>query len=205
MRRRFIAIAAAFIAVATACSGAADGAADPTAPDHGVEHRSDVEPLDPYPEHRLTGVWGEDVAMCMTELGWDVSAHDDGGISGQFAEGQLEIYNEDRSRCEIATGHDPDQYASVEYLEKAFENLAEVAGCIQELGYTISESPSKQAWIEWAQQQAQDPQPYVMWNPHGEVADANGSAALAHALAECPVAEAWEIAQWVDADADESS
>lgn len=93
----------------------------------------------------------EAMVVCLQLRGFDVSVNDDGnGISSRNV-GIVEYFKQS-DECEgelVAAGRiEPPATASREYFEGAYEYNLTVKACLEAEGYTVSEPPTKDSYVE---------------------------------------------------------
>lgn len=136
-----------------------------------------------------TGQLGPDMEWCMAELGFTVTPHEDGagygyeGIAEQEAAMDAAFAACDETR--YRSGHyDPDRYFTDEYLSLSYDNRLDVAECLREAGFEISDPPSREVFIEQTAQQR-----LSVWEPLMDVPDQRA----AGAERQCPGRPAAEL------------
>lgn len=126
----------------------------------------------------------------MAELGWEVTAHEDGGgVSYEGTVGQVEAMDAAFAACDEAMEYDTDDYFTEEYLTLSYDDQLQVRQCLQEAGYEISEPPSREVFIEQTMQQR-----LRVWDPLMDVPDAEFDTAQAR----CPGTPGWELLNDLD-------
>lgn len=133
-----------------------------------------------------SGVPGQDIEWCMTQLGWEVEANEHGGVGWEIDASQEEALEADLEVCDEARGHDDDDYFTEEYAAVDYENRVAVGECLREEGYEISEPPSKEVYIEQTIQQR-----YTAWDPMLDLPSSQWRAAGEA----CPGTPPWELLQ----------
>lgn len=136
-----------------------------------------------------TGQLGPDMEWCMAELGFTVTPYEDGagysyeGIAEQEAAMDAAFAACDEARYQ--SGHyDPDRYFTEEYLSLSYDDRLEVAECLRDAGFEISDPPSREVFVEQTAQQR-----LTVWEPMLDV-PLNRSAA---AERQCPGRPAAEL------------
>jgi hypothetical protein len=93
--------------------------------------------------------YGEIMAACLEEYGWDAEASVDGGLDYNVPEDQREAIEADVERCREETGYNlPDRPFSEEEAVEIYAMYLESAECVEALGYEVAEPPSEEAWVE---------------------------------------------------------
>jgi hypothetical protein len=96
--------------------------------------------------------YAEAIVECLRLRGFNVSVNDDGsGISGRNV-GRDEEFLRQSDECEselVAAGRiEAPATASREYFEGAYEYNLKVKACLEAEGYTVSEPPTKDSYVE---------------------------------------------------------
>lgn len=189
-------VAAAVLLVACSGDGDAPAASPDGAPPGGSPPDAPTvtaEPINPYLADLerpggWSGIWADDMEWCLTELGWDVSATEDGGgIDWNVVnEGDDEQRQADTHGCSELIGHGEDEYFTEDYLARSYDERVQQAECIRELGYEIGEPPSREVFIEQSQQERIAVYDPLLDLPGDEIEAAQES---------CPRSPGWELLQ----------
>lgn len=138
------------------------------------------EAVVPPPGPESTDDYGMVMARCLNEKGWNVSAVADGGFETDTVPAeQMEQFQADIAQCQSVHGYSNDYLYTPERAESFFDASLETAECLRELGYSISDPPSRQAFVEALVNDEPPP-----WYPHHEAMAAGGR--LAELEAACP-------------------
>ncbi|HIW62414.1 MAG TPA: hypothetical protein H9881_08160 [Candidatus Stackebrandtia excrementipullorum] len=126
----------------------------------------DGEDTSSTPERHTEREWATDMADCLTDKGWNVTAGSDGSLSAETPTEQYEQYESDREDCSAELGYDqPLPVRTAEEAEAYFDALLEAADCVRDLGYTVADPPSRQYAVEQIQQPVID----LGWDPYDAV------------------------------------
>jgi hypothetical protein len=126
------------------------------------------------------------MVQCMADKGWEVQLDNDGGWSTTVGvpDEQLEQFDADVDDCRATFGLDqPPPPLTQQEAEELYDLLTgAVADCVRNLGYTVPEPPSRQAYVELLTGGG-----LADWHPH-YVPEAEASFAVYQEVrAECPV------------------
>lgn len=92
--------------------------------------------------------FGRIVSECLVDAGWDAEAGVDGSVS--VPEGipaaQLDQYNADTAEC--MKGFGPVRALTAAEKKTYFEQLEDVAACLEDKGYAVAQKPSFQSFAE---------------------------------------------------------
>jgi len=114
----------------------------------------------------LTQLSGEVAYECLVDRGWvDLQFRDDGSISGETPEEQQDAYNSDWDACSAeAEAAYPFPEVTEKSLRERYDLEVENRECLMDAGYTISEPPSVDVWIDQVNGRSAG-----VWLPYGEV------------------------------------
>lgn len=120
--------------------------------------------------------WQVAYVECARSYGADAEIIDGNSIRNPVAEGRETADGLDAA-CVQDVGPVPEAPpASAALLVGMYEGYVEQAACLEAAGYTVSEPPSRAAWVEGYGADS--------WNPLGDVLATTGSAI--QAVGECP-------------------
>lgn len=153
----------ALVLVASGCTGESEPTASP-APERGYE---------------------ELMVSCLDEAGWEVRVAANGALENVVGipDGQQEHYFEAMEKCD-AEHAIPVPALTADDAGAFHDALVEQAECLEALGYTMPQAPSREAAIDsMTGDSIVDP----LWDPTGElVAQAEGAGEIAEAQRACP-------------------
>lgn len=151
-------------------------------------HRAQLEGHEP--PGGWSGVPGRDTEWCMTELGWEVTANSDGtGVTYEGTAEQEVAMNTAFQACRDAIAFDINDLLNEDFLSLRYEDRLQVAHCLREAGYTVTDPPSREVFIE---QRLQGHGP--AWDPIGDIPDSQ----LYDAMQGCPSTPFWELQSQLD-------
>lgn len=193
--RRVIVGAVAALSLA-ACSGDSEGVGDasaeagepideadeiPTVADAVESDPAKVEP----PPGGWSGIFGEDMVWCLGELGFEATV-EDAGVSYRlvYDQTQREVVDAAEEACAAATGWGDADYFTDEALSVSYDDRVQQAECMRELGYEISEPPSREVFIEQSQQER-----IAVYEPSLDIPQSEKEAAQEA----CPRMPPWEL------------
>ena len=141
-----------------------------------------LQPID-YSPGELSGIdpnYDENMARCLTDAGYDVWIPPDGGVQAKVPEEQLSPLQVAGDACEAELGYANRPAPSVQELKALYRGLLALAGCLGDAGYTISNIPSEQAFIDGA-----------VFDPYGQILippeNAPSNEEYASLLDQCPM------------------
>jgi hypothetical protein len=115
--------------------------------------------------------YGVNMQRCLAEDGWDVEVTSDGGIAGGFPRDQSNRFIENHMACIRRFGYDlTPPHLTYEEASELYEALLDVADCMRQLGYHVSEPPSRHAYAERLASGG-----FAEWHPHQAVGFASPS------------------------------
>lgn len=120
------------------------------------------------------------LAACLREAGWDVVVDPAGGMRlDSLTVEQRPAFQAAKAACQQDIGlPPPPRPLSESEIRDRYQYLLQARQCLMELGYTISEPPSVDAFIEsWAT---------GPWSPYSDVVDVANREQLAEANEKCP-------------------
>lgn len=95
--------------------------------------------------------WPEVQVSCISDAGFEARVNNGGMLFGDVPEGQASALNEAVAKCEASYPIDARTHMTLP-LERAkaeYEYYAKaLRSCVEKLGYTISEPPSQQTWLD---------------------------------------------------------
>lgn len=137
------------------------------------------------PPTGLTGAPGWDMEWCMDQLGWRVTAHDDGdGFGYEGVTDQAAAMDSAMEACHEYLGYRHRDPFTEEYLTLDFDNKLDIADCLRRRGFHVDDPPSREVYVE---QTIADR--WTAWNVHEHVPDNR----LPAAQEQCPGRPGWEI------------
>lgn len=140
-----------------------------------------VEP----PPGGWSGIFGEDMAWCMGELGWEATVEDEGRSFQVFHdESQADEFEAASEACTEATGQADHDFFTDDALSVGYDDRVQQAECMRELGYEISEPPSREVFIEQSQQER-----IAVYEPSLDIPQSENEAAQEA----CPRMPPWEL------------
>ena len=98
--------------------------------------------------------WYSVFAQCMNQKGWEnvhvVNAGTPNvGLMLNAPEGQESVYNADTRQCSIEAGPEPQApVVTREFAQHEYEVAVQMAECLRQHGFTISEAPSAETYID---------------------------------------------------------
>ncbi|MGC4175793.1 hypothetical protein [Demequina sp.] len=137
-RRWFVAVLATVTMIA-GCQSGVSGSASPS-------QNWGPDSYDNYQESYAD--WAAKYVVCAREFGAAAILHPDGTITDAVAEGRptKELLDAD---CIAEVGSPPEAPGlTPEFLSGLYVLFVEEAKCLREHGYTISEAPSQEDWVE---------------------------------------------------------
>lgn len=138
--------------------------------------------IDPIPTPSAD--YATSMVSCLTPKGWDVEQ------VGDALQSSVPQEQQDRYQLDIATCQAQLQYGEIvtpPTANERYDNAVASADCLRGQGYSISEAPSREAYIEQLlAQQLPD------WDPYAEVfTRAGGPTGVGAAQAACPQPTSW--------------
>lgn len=110
---------------------------------------------------------GEIMQQCMTDEGWDVALNEFGEITSDHAADQVDEYGADLESCWAKHGFDkPPPPMDRTTAGEFFDLLVASATCLEDLGYSITEPPSREAYVDGLVADGA-----VIWDPYADIAD----------------------------------
>ncbi|WP_146843324.1 hypothetical protein [Cellulomonas composti] len=125
-----------------------------------------------------------EVARCMRDRGWDVTAeNEDGGdsLTARYPIGQEGPYEADRSACFAEADVPQETLMTAQEAGEWFDKNVAAAQCLAEHGYPVTDPPSKQAYIDAAVKGT------YIWSATEGVAKGSDPATFTKAGADCQV------------------
>jgi len=165
-------IMAAVVGGLSSCSSGTDSLAESPLTASDVQasptptYLDQVDPDGLIDGKNLTQLTGELVYACLVDRGWaQVQLSDDGGVSANIPEDQSDAYNEDQDACNAEAGaRYPFPQVTEKSLRERYALEVENRECLMGEGYTISEPPSVDVWIDQINGSSAD-----VWLPYYEV------------------------------------
>ncbi|MCD1570799.1 hypothetical protein [Agromyces mediolanus] len=171
-RAAFRCVVAAVIAstavLLAACSGQAsppDERSDPSsAADYGYLSEVDSEGL--LGGRTVSQVLSQAMYDCMVDAGWvNLTVADDGSMSGEVPAAQSEQYDTDFAECQAQVDRNyPIPEMTDSAIRERYAREVEARDCLIAQGYSVSEPPSEQVWVETFTSD-----PASLWLPYFEV------------------------------------
>jgi hypothetical protein len=123
--------------------------------------------------------WLVNLYDCMRSAGWNVTRLPDGGWSIKVPPEQRDAYDAAQATCAAALGPIPTVVPLTEAdIRARYEYLVRMRDCLIALGYTISEPPSVEQFVDsWES---------GPWSPYNDLADQTGPGAWEQANEACP-------------------
>ncbi|MBW1637822.1 hypothetical protein G3H63_01805 [Microbacterium resistens] len=109
----------------------------------------------------LNGVepdFGEKLASCLNDSGWEVTVSEDGGVTATIPEASDDIYSAAVSECTEKLGIGNPPPLSDTQARKLYTALVQLSDCLRDEGYTIDNVPSEQAFLDG-----------TVFDPYGEI------------------------------------
>lgn len=123
----------------------------------------------------------ETLAVCMQDLGWEVEVLADGRIDSSYPTTQRDAFEADYDECTQLAGLDePLPPLTQEEAAEYFEALLAAAECLEDLGYSVADPPSRELAIEELQKEIID----LGWDPYDSAKSSEDS--MTEAYTECP-------------------
>jgi hypothetical protein len=121
------------------------------------------------------------LADCLQDAGWDVTLDDQNGLSVGVTAAQREAFQAARDRCVASLGEPPTPAPlSEQQIRARYDYLVEARQCLLRLGYTISEPPSVEQFLDTYVSSS------APWSPYNELADETTQGQWEQATAACP-------------------
>lgn len=114
-----------------------------------------------YAPFELSGAdpeFGEKMASCLNDSGWEVEVSEDGGVTATIPEASNDVYSTAVSECAEQLGFDNPPPMTDEQYGKLYAGLVELSDCLRGEGYTVDDVPSEQAFRDGA-----------VFDPYGEI------------------------------------
>lgn len=104
-----------------------------------------VQAEEPQPEAQQM-----EVVNCLTDLGYDVTALDDGGVEVQLSSSQpAEQYQSDFADCQATVGLETEVAPlTTEQLQDVYAQTRSTAECLEGEGYEMPDLPSEQYFVD---------------------------------------------------------
>jgi hypothetical protein len=135
---------------------------------------------------------GELMQQCMSNRGWEVELNEFAELESNLPdESQSDEYNADIEACWGEHDLDkPPRPMDQATAEAYFDLLVESAGCLEDLGFSISEPPSRETYVE--QLASADSLP---WDPFADIVELVTGEEWDEARRACPQPERPDIEQ----------
>lgn len=146
--------------------------------------------LEDYPTIRIVSQdeWSEAQAACMQESGFEATAGPDGGLAFEsVGEDQVDAKEQAYSVCLIQYPVDPMQYGDLpsDEIARLYDHYVNTSmPCIEALGHSVPEPPTKETWIDQYMNGNQIWSPYDPLNSLGPIA--NVEELQDEAYSQCP-------------------
>ncbi|WP_199038009.1 hypothetical protein [Glycomyces salinus] len=128
---------------------------------------------------------GEIMQDCMTEHGWEVELNEFNEIESSHEEAQADQYQADLESCWAEHGFDkPPPPMDRDTAGEFFDLVVESAGCLEDLGYSISEPPGREDYIE-----ALVSTNGAIWDPYADIVESTTPEEWDEARRSCPQPE----------------
>lgn len=89
------------------------------------------------------------IVECLRDKGWHAIAHEDGSVqSPEMPTGQVDLYVADEDACVAGLGYDDYPEITDEVARQYFASMKESAECLANLGISVPEPPSEEAFVE---------------------------------------------------------
>lgn len=131
-------------------------------------------PVSEAPAAAAVEEYGPGMQRCLGEAGYEVQVMADGGIRGQVHPDQMSVFDEVHKACETEVSGHLVQEASDDQFRTLYTQRLALKDCLTAEGFTISEPPSVQVFIDSGGQ----------WQPYADVAT-DSSEELARVSATC--------------------
>ncbi|MQM24442.1 hypothetical protein [Glycomyces albidus] len=108
---------------------------------------------------------GAIMRQCMTDLGWEVDLNEFGEIESDYPAEQADRYQSDLETCWAEHGFDrPPPPMDEDTAGTFFDLMVASAGCLEDLGYSISAPPSRGAYVAELASSGT-----AIWDPYADV------------------------------------
>ena len=88
------------------------------------------------------------MVACLAGDGWDAEVAPGNSFTIELPEEQAEPFQESVSACQAEYGYDEQLDLNGAQLRELYQGLAEMAHCIENEGYAITEFPTEQSFLE---------------------------------------------------------
>lgn len=122
----------------------------------------------------------------MRDKGWDVTVDpDEGSFRAKYPSDQDAQYRADSESCYDELGYSmTPSPVSTEEADRLYDHWLPIAECLEENGYTLSEPPSRQAFVEETVRNRVPP-----WHPYDALGQQGGLQIREQAEEDCPIPE----------------
>ncbi|HLV57318.1 MAG TPA: hypothetical protein VKY81_00340 [Natronosporangium sp.] len=124
------------------------------------------------------------MARCLRDKGWDAYATEEGWGASGIPHAQSDQYDADENECRTSTGigEVPPPEITEEEAAELYDVLLGVADCMRDLGFAVSEPPSRQAFVEDVVTTT-----IPDWHPYDVVFESGNQSDIQLVESECPV------------------
>lgn len=137
------------------------------------------------PAGGFTGAPGWDMEWCMDELGWEVTAHPDGGGVGfgGVADQAVGMDSAMEACTDFLGLRDMDPFTE-DFLTLQYDNNLQIADCLRGMGFAVDDPPSREVYVQQTIAKR-----WTAWNVHEHVPDGQ----LGTVQRQCPGRPLWEL------------